>query len=135
MNRLLAGLLAVLPALAAGDTWNKVRELKGGTELRIFRKGAARPLIANMDQATEDKLMLVIKNEQVTIARDQIDRIDYRPSKSRVKSETTTKSTDPDLRPQPMGGAKAPLPGTSYSSNVSIGSKPDFETIYRRPPK
>src|ERR1035441_1847855 len=63
--------------------------------------------------------------------------------KSRVTKETTAKVNDG------VGDPKAVIPGprqqgnpgpsTSTSSNVSIGSKPDFETIYRRstggPPK
>jgi hypothetical protein len=43
------------------------------------------------------------------------------------------KQTDPDPTP-PVGMNHGPaVPGTSYSSGVSIGSKPDYENLYRRP--
>ena len=36
---------------------------------------------------------------------------------------------------QPVDGVRPenyPKPGSTYSSGVSMGSKPDFETIYQR---
>jgi hypothetical protein len=91
-----------------------------------------------MDELTDDNLVVINKNEQTAIPRDQIDRVDYRPSgKSRITKETTTKVNDG------VGDPKAVIPGpnqgpsgpsTSTSSGLSIGSKPDFETIFKRPP-
>jgi hypothetical protein len=75
---------------------------------------------------------VVVKTEQIAIARDLIDRVDYRPVKSRVNAETKTQTTDPDTRPAPPGyGSRTP--GTSTSTSVGVTSKPDFEEIYRRP--
>ena len=131
-------LSAALLAFGADDPWAKLKELKTGTELRVFKKGAAQPLLVKMDELTDDNLVVINKNEQSAIARDQIDRVDYRPSgKSRVTKETTTKVNDGvgDPRaviPSPKQQGN-PGPSTSTSSNVSIGSKPDFETIYKRP--
>ena len=90
-----------------------------------------------MDELTDDNLVVINKNQQTAIPRDQIDRVDYRPSgKSRVTKETTTKVNDG------VGDPKAVIPGpngsggpsTSTSSGLSIGSKSDFETVYKRPP-
>jgi hypothetical protein len=131
MSRTLLLAFAALTALAADDPWAKVRDLHSGVELRIFKKGDAKPVLAKMDQATEDKLLCVVKNEQVAIPKSDIDRVEARPSeKARVNRETKVKTSDPDLRPAPM--ANAPTPGTSYSSSVSLGGKADFETVYRR---
>jgi hypothetical protein len=138
MRKLLLLLCPALLAFGADDPWAKVKELKTGTELRVYKKGAALPLVVKMDELTDDNLVVIDKNKQTAIARDQIDRVDYRPSgKSRVTKETTTKVNDG------VGDPKAVIPGpqqqgtpgpsTSSSSNVSFGSKPDFETIYRRP--
>ena len=138
MRKLAFLLCTALMAFGADDPWAKVKELKTGTELRVYKKGAAQPLLVKMDELTDDNLLVIDKNQQTAIARDLIDRVDYRPSgKSRVVKETTTKSNDG------VGDPKAVVPGpqqqgnpgpsTSTSSNVSIGSKPDFETIYRRP--
>src|SRR6202158_1363193 len=90
-------------AFAADNPWNKVKELKTGTELRIFKTGAKQPILAMMDEATDDRLVIVVKKEQMAIDKDEIDRIDYRPAKSggpRVTKETRT-TVEP---PGPAGG-------------------------------
>jgi hypothetical protein len=138
MRKLVLLFCTALVAFAADDPWAKVKELKTGTELRVFKKGAAQPLLVQMDELTDDNLVVIDKKKQTAIARDQIDRVDYRPSgKSRVTRETTTKVTDSVGDPKaviPSPNPGAPGSTTSTSSNLSIGSKPDFETIYKRPP-
>jgi hypothetical protein len=137
MRKLALFLFPALLAFGADDPWAKLKELKTGTELRVYKKGATQPLLVKMDELTDDNLVVINKNEQTAIARDQIDRVDYRPSgKSRVTKETTTKVDNPVSDPKstiPSVGSSAPGPSTSSSSTVSIGSKPDFEVIYRRP--
>ena len=137
-------LLFVLPwlALCADDPWIKVREVKSGTDLLIYKQGLKKAIMAKMDEATEDKLMIVIGESQVGIPKAEIDRIEQRPlpKGSRVTRETkTTKGVsvpDADSQGQPMkqGQTKPPASATSSSSSsVSIGSKPPFEPLYRRP--
>jgi hypothetical protein len=134
MSKLLFFLLVAATAFAADDPWAKVRDLKGGTELRIYKRGTAQPVLAKSADVTDDNLIVVVKNEQVAIPKDQVDRIDYRPTKpgGRLTSETKSKQTEPDTTPGPPGHGST-VPGTSTSTNVSVGSKPDFELIYRRP--
>ena len=138
MPKFVLFLCTALLAFGADDPWAKVKELKTGTELRVYKKGAAQPLLVKMDELTDDNLVVINKNEQTAIARDQIDRVDYRPSgKPRVTKETTTKVSDSVGDPKaviPSPNPGAPGSTTSTSSNLSIGSKPDFETIYKRPP-
>ncbi|HEX4276905.1 MAG TPA: hypothetical protein VHZ74_16225 [Bryobacteraceae bacterium] len=134
MTRLLLVLLAASTAFAADDPWTGVKDLKSGTELRIYKKGTTQPILAKSDDVTADNLIVVVKNEEIAIAKDLVDRIDARPNKSgRVTSETRSKQTDPDPVPKPPGQGSA-VPGTSTSSSIGVGSKPDFEMIYRRPP-
>jgi hypothetical protein len=134
LSRVLLFALAAATALAADDPWNKVKELKSGTEIRVFKKGSTQSVLAKMDEANEERLLVVVKNGQVAIAKADIDRLDYRPSKPGTRLTTTTESrnAEPDARPAPPGFSSR-TPGTSSSSSVNIGSKPDFETIYRRP--
>jgi hypothetical protein len=138
MRKLVLLFFTALVAFGADDPWAKLKELKTGTELRVFKKGAAQPLLVQMDELTDDNLVVIDKKKQTAIARDQIERVDYRPSgKSRVTRETTTKVTDSVGDPKAVIPSPHPdTPGstTSTSSNVSFGSKPDFETIYKRPP-
>lgn len=135
MPRLAWVLIPTLALLAADDPWNKVRDLKSGTELRIFKKSAKLLVLARFDELTADNLVVVIKNEQTAIPRDEIDRIDSRPSGgSRItrESKTTVKGPgDPEARPGPPSAY--PGQSTSTSTGLSIGGKPDFETVYRRP--
>ena len=133
MTKLLFVLLAAAAAFAADDPWGKVKDLKSGTELRIYKKGTAQPILAKSDDVIGDNLIVVVKNEEIAIAKDLVDRIDYRPTKgSRVTTDTKSKQTDPDPIPGPPGHVSA-VPGTSTSTSVGVGSKPDFELIYKRP--
>ena len=137
MRKLALFLCTAFLAFGADDPWAKLKELKTGTELRVFKKGAAQPVLVKMDELTDDNLVVINKNEQTAIPRDQIDRVDYRPSGSRVTRTNTPKVTDgvgdpKSVIPGPNGGTSGP--STSTSSGLSIGSKPDFETVYKRPP-
>lgn len=132
---LLCGCMAVL-AYGADKAWDKLKDLKTGTELRIYKAGAKQPILASMDEATDDRLVIVIKGkEQTSIEKDQIDRIDYRPPKSgsrvTTESRTTVEPPGQTAGPAPRGSSGGGGPATSSSSSLNIG-KPDFETIYRK---
>ena len=135
MRAALLILLSALAVFAADDPWAKVKDLKAGAEIRVYKKGSSQPMAALMGDLTEDNLIIVVKKEQSAIPRDQIDRIDARPPAGRrMTTQTTTKQTYPDANsagPSPNKGAD--VPGSSTDTNVSFGSKPDFETVYRRP--
>ena len=135
MRRILLFVFTAVVLFGADDPWAKVKDLKSGTELRVFKKDAAQPLLVKMDEATDDSLDVVNKNEQIAIPKDQIERIDYRPAKPRFTKETkTTVSNGSEAKPPGPGPYQGPAgPSTSTSTSVNIGSKPDFETIYRRP--
>lgn len=126
-------LLLTFTAVSAADNWQKVRDLPGGTELRVYKTDGKQPVNAKLADATDDALIVVVKKDEVSIPKNQIDRIDYRPQKgSRVTTSGTSKVEDPNTQ-APIGPARdAKVPGTSSSSNMSFGGKPDFETIYRR---
>jgi hypothetical protein len=132
---LLLLILAGVVAFAADDEWAKVKALKTGAEIRVLKKGSTQPMLAQMDELTDENLVVLVKKTQTAIPRDQIDRIDARPaSGSRVVKETTTKETYPDAKSAARPPQAPPDgPGSSTSTSVSIGSKPDFETVYRRP--
>lgn len=125
MRTLFLLLLAALAAFGAGDDWAKVKALKTGTELRVYKKGSAQPISALMGDLTDENLIVIVKKTETAIPRDQIDRIDARPSGGpRATKETTTKDgIGPD-------GSQT----SSVSTGYSFGSKPDFEMVYRRAP-
>ena len=132
MYRTIVVLFLTLTAFAATDPWAKVKDLKTGQDLRIYKIGTKQPILAKFDDLTDSGLVVIIKNEQVGIDRDDIDRIDARPDKdSRISkdSRTTTELPEP-AGPRPQGSTG--VPGGSTSNTVSVGSKPDFENVYRR---
>lgn len=135
MRGLLLLILAGAVAFGAEDEWAKVKALKTGAEIRVFKKGSVQPVLAQMDELTDENLIVIVKKTQTAIPKDQIDRIDARPTGgSRMTKETTTKETFPDSKAAAEAGPATPAgPTTSTSTSVSIGSKPDFETVYRRP--
>jgi hypothetical protein len=135
MSKIFLLVLAALAVLAADNPWSKVRDLKSGSELRIYKRGASQPIVATMDEANDERVVVVVKNEQVAIAKADIDRIDARPETKGSRIMKTTTSTvgtelhDKVAAPGPQGGV-----GPTSSTSTSFGSrpKPDFETIYRR---
>jgi len=137
MRSILVFMLSAASMLGASDPWAKVRDLKTGTELRIYKKGAAKPVLATLDEANEENLIVVIRNEEVAIDRGDIDRLDYRgrPTPGTVTRQTQSTVTGPEgTMPRPQGNAGGSPVSTSTSTNYSFGSKGDFQTIYRRPP-
>jgi hypothetical protein len=134
MKRTILFVLTSLIALAADDGWTKVREIKSGTEIRVYRRGVKQPILAKFDEANDESLVVATKTEQVAIAKDQIDRVDYRPPKtgSRVSRESKTTTEIDTKTSSSTVPHNAPGPTTSSSSSLNIGGKPDFETVYRR---
>lgn len=134
MSRILFFLLAVAALFAADDPWAKVESLKSGTEIRVTKKGSTQPLIGKFDEANADRLLLVLKNEQIAIPKDQVDRLEYRPTGSRVSVTGKTVHEDPSAAKEPRAGMGHEPEGgaTNTSTSVNFGSKPDFELLYRR---
>ena len=122
---------------AAEDPWSKVQELKSGTELRIYKTGAKQPILAKMDRAGEESIVIVLKKEQVSIPKEEIERLDFRPAGgTRISKQTTSKTNtvgNPSTDQQRVGGGSSG-PTSSSSTSFTLGSKPDFQTIYRRLP-
>ena len=140
MGKLLVMLVAGVALIqAADDPWTKVKAIKRGTEMRVYKKGSAQPLVVKMDEATDERLIFVNKNEQTSLAKEDIDRLDARPSGKRVVAKET-KETQSDSTTDPRSAIPGPTPNRpgptgSSSTNYSFGGKPDFETVYRRPAK
>ena len=138
---MLRGLLLLISVIAvfAADTvdpWKKVRELKSGTDVRIIRAGASSSIMAKFAELTDENLIVVVKNEQIAIPREKVFRIDSRPQKGVVTTETqiNTASDSASTRSVPNPPNATPTNATSYSTGVAITEKTEFETIYRRAP-
>jgi hypothetical protein len=121
---------------AATDPWTKLRDLKTGGDVRVYKTGSKQAITGIFDEATDENLIVVVKNEQKAIPKTDIERIDYRaPSKgSRATKESKTVTKDPDTAAPRIAGMPPAGPSTSSGSSVSFGGKGDFETVYRRLP-
>ncbi len=135
MLRIFFFLLAAAALFAADDPWAKVQALKSGAEIRVIKKGSTQALTGKFDEANAERLLLVIKNEQIAIPKDQVDRLEYRPTGNRVSVTGKTVKEDPSAAREPRAGMGHEPEGgsTSSSTSVNIGSKPDYELLYRRP--
>ena len=125
-------------AFGADDPWAKVKELKTGTELQVFKRGTAQPMMVKMDELTDDNLVVISKNAQTAIPREEIERIDAR-SGGRTRTPTEPKTTEKNAATDPRSTIPRPnsppgamnAPTTEVSSGVTW-NKPGFETVYRR---
>jgi hypothetical protein len=137
MRKMLFSLCLALALFGADDPWAKVKELKSGTELRVYKKGSAQPLNVKLGDLTDENLIVINKNEESAIARDAIDRIDARPNvKPRLTTESKTSTTNTTGDPKAIIPSPTPHSGaatTETSGNVAVGSRGDFEMVYRRP--
>ena len=132
-------LCAAAVAFGAEDPWAKVKELKTGSELRVYKRGSAQPLLVKMGDLTDDNLVVVNKKEETAIPRDQIDRIEARLA-ARTRTTTDTESAEKNTASDPRSsipGPNAPpgamhAPTTTTSTGVQW-TKQDFEVVYRRP--
>ena len=137
MRTLVLFFCGVLAASAAEDSWKKVQELKTGTEIRIYKRGDRQPIIATLDEATDDHVSFATKKEQTSLPKDDVIRVDARPAgaKRSIQKETKTSESVENPKPgMPNYPGERPGPSSNTSSNVSIGGKPDFETVYRKMP-
>jgi hypothetical protein len=129
-------LFFAMAAYAAEDGWEKVKALASGAELRITKAGGKAPILATMDQATDESLIVATKTEQISIAKSEIVKVESRPAQksSRVVKQSTVNQTPVDTeatRPRP-GPTRTPGPAGSASSGISIGGKPDFELVWAK---
>ena len=69
MRGLLLLMLAGLVAFGADDEWAKVKALKTGAELRVFKKGSTQAISAEMDELTEENLVVIIKKTQTAMPK------------------------------------------------------------------
>jgi hypothetical protein len=146
MLKTIVVLCAAALAYGADDPWAKVKELKTGTELQVFKRGTAQPMMVKLGDLTDENLLVINKTEETAIPRDQIERIDARSgARSRTINETKVpeKNAATDPRSTIPGPNSPPGAMSSPSTGVSSGvtwNKPGFETVYRRtaastPPK
>ncbi|HYO81974.1 MAG TPA: hypothetical protein VES20_11260 [Bryobacteraceae bacterium] len=119
--------------MAAEEPWTKVEKLQSGQELRVTTTGAAKPLEARFAELTGDRVVVVEKDTQRAIPRDQIERIDARPAKAkaRIKSETKVEQGQLGTGLTP-GDRNTSRPAQNTSSGFSIEGKAGFENVYQR---
>lgn len=127
-------LLAAAASSGGEDPWIKVRELNSGSELRIHTTGEKRPIAGKFDRLSEKSLIIVLKNGQMAIPKDQIERVDCRAQSSGGSVRMETERNIGTSEEAAMGRSKdSPLPPRSTGSGIKIRPKAGFETVYRRP--
>lgn len=123
---------------AKDDGWSKVKDAPSGSELKVYKSDGKPPVMAKFADATDDRLSVVIKNEQTSIPKSDIVRIDYRaPQKGGPKVNQETKydptPVDPNAARPSAGPTRTPGPAGTGSSSAGLSfGKGDFELLWRR---
>lgn len=136
MRALLVGFVLIALAFAADDPWAKVIALKSGSEVRILKSGDKQPVTAQFSEADEERLIVVVKNTQLAIAKADVEKLEAKPpSGKRVKTEQNNAAVDPNVE---LSKPKVPVPGSratpalqSATSGVTY-TRPGFELVYRK---
>jgi hypothetical protein len=69
------------PGLFAADAeWAKVKSTPRHTELRIVKIGSRTAILAQMYEATDESLICTTKSEELSIPKEQIQKIEYHPA-------------------------------------------------------
>lgn len=132
--------LALGSLALAEDTWDKVKGLKSGTEIRVVVADSKQPVVGLLDEADDERLVLVVKNEQKAIQKADILGVDARPMSNKRGprfTKSTTVSNDVTNPKPPVANTPGPLnrpggPSGSTGTSYSVGSKPEFEKVYRK---
>ncbi len=124
---------AALAATGGEDPWMKVRKLESGSEVRVYKTGARKPVEGRFQQASAESVVVLLKNAQVSIPREQVERLEWRPAQSgsgvAMKAEKHTGSREEAA----TGRSKnSTLPPRSTAAGIKIRPWVGYETIYRR---
>src|ERR1700751_2278786 len=82
MSRIATFFLLAALLMSADTSWTRVKDLKSRSELRVYKKAAREPMNATFEDANDERIIVVVKNEEIAIPKEDIDRIDARPVKT-----------------------------------------------------
>jgi hypothetical protein len=141
-------LLAALLALASmgfaqkedgpDSDWNKVMALGKGTDVRVAADGVKGVLEGRVDSVNEEAIVIVLPNEQRSVVRESIQRLDFRNSDKtkRLRKEDRVSTDDTSANPIPPGqrlpGQTAVPRNMSAGTSVMLPSKAPWEPLYVR---
>jgi len=77
------------------------------------------PILAKMERPTRIRSSFVLKNEELAIPKDQIDRIDYRPLKTGGRSPRKHESTVETADAKTAAESPNNVPGETTSSSTN----------------
>lgn len=63
----------------ADDAGTKVKDIKSGSEVRILKVGIKEAVVGKLDEADDFRLVLVLKNAQAAILKEDVLSIGVRP--------------------------------------------------------
>lgn len=123
------------PADSPKEDWRTVMAIPSGMELRIFKTDGTPPIVALMDEANDERIVIVIKNEQQAVYRSEIERVESRAKEAgRTTRQTWVSKNQGDKNaPTPYTSKNTPGPATTVSNKVTFGSKTPYALVYQRP--
>ncbi|MCU0227445.1 MAG: hypothetical protein MUF01_07375 [Bryobacterales bacterium] len=137
--RIILGLALLLAMQTSGqENWQAVRELPSGTEIRLLQEGQVKPLLAVLEEATDEVLRVAVKKQQLSIDRAEVRRIEARRKGAKPTTRTETIPSTDGKGPVPGSEIPGPIPpgrgpSGSIATTVAFGGKGKFETVYTKP--
>ena len=130
---------AVAAASGDEDPWMKVRKVESGSEVRIYKTGKKKPVEGKFERASGESVVVLLKDAQVSIPKEQVERVDWRPVRSGSGVAMETARNVGSKEDSITGRSKnSKLPPQSTATGIKIRPWVGYETIYRRaeaPPK
>ena len=126
-------LLLVAAACAAEDSWDKVRQLASGSELRIYQTGSRKPVTARLYRVSGDSLVVIVKNFETAIPKDTVERLDWRPADSAARVDAEARRVVGTRESAVTGrSGESNVPARSTLGGIRIRPPREFQTVYRR---
>ena len=126
---------AVAAASGDEDPWMRVRKLESGSDVRVYKSGKKKPVEGKFERASEESVVLLLKDAQVSIPKEQVERVDWRPVRegSGVAMETTRNvgTKEESITGRSKGST---LPARSTATGIKIRPWVGYEPVYRRGP-
>ncbi len=108
---------------------------ESGTEVRIFKVNSREAVQAKLDQASEESLIVTTKTGQISIPKDEIDRIDSRTDAARRLMKQTQAGRKVEARGAELTRNTIPGGTTTVKTDLNLPAKAGFTMIYSRQPK
>jgi hypothetical protein len=132
-----AVLFAAAFAAEPEDDWKKVMALSRGTEVRLTGPGIKSTLEGKVDQVNDEAIVLMLRNEQRSVLKEEIATLDFRnvTATRKLTKDSKVSTDDTSANPIPprqrLPGQSAVPRNMSSTTSVTLPTRAPWEPLYR----